>query len=135
MADNLNSSYPSDICLLLWAHAEQFWLSTQIVPVVRQLQCPGTIPEDQLGAALAYLEVLWLDAARRAAQTDGAYAQLDAATNGDRALNQRARTYCASIRELRSSVSLHVERLLASPAIAPTQPSAVTSTRGSEPIA
>ena len=101
---------------MLWAYAEQFWLTTQVVPVLRQLECPGTIPENQLGAALAYLEVLWLDAARRTAQTDAAYAQLDAsATSGDRALNRRARTYHACTRELRSSVSLHVERLLAGP--------------------
>jgi hypothetical protein len=116
MTDHLHSSYPSDICLLLWAHAEQLWLTTQVVPVLRQLECPGTIPEDQLGAALAYLEVLWLDAARRAVQTDAAYAQLDAAaSNGDRALHQKARTYHAAVHELRGSVSRHVAQLLAGP--------------------
>ena len=36
--------------------------------------------EEQLGAALAYLEVLWVDACLRAAETDAAYAELDAAT-------------------------------------------------------
>ncbi len=71
-------SHPPDICLLLRAHGEQRWLTSEVVPVLRQLEQPGAIPEDQLGAALAYLEVLWIDARMRAAETDAAYAKLQA---------------------------------------------------------
>ena len=65
-------SHPSDICLLLRAHAEQRWLTSELLPVVRELESPDQIPEEQLGAALAYLEVLWVDARRRAAETEAA---------------------------------------------------------------
>ena len=36
--------------------------------------------EEQLGAALAYLEVLWVEACRRALETDAALAELDPGT-------------------------------------------------------
>ena len=117
MTQHPDSAYPADICLLLWAYAEQLWLTSQVVPVLSELEHPATIPEDQLGAALAYLEVLWIGAARRAAQTDAAHAQLDAAaTNGDRALHQKARTYHATVRDLRRALSRRVARALAAPA-------------------
>jgi hypothetical protein len=119
MTQHLDSSNPSDISLVLWAYAEQLWLTSQVLPVLDQLEHPELIPEDQLGAALAYLEVLWIDAARRAAQTEAAFAQLDAAaTNGDRALNQEARTYHATVRDLRRAVSRKVAVTLAGPASA-----------------
>jgi hypothetical protein len=118
MTEHLESSYPSDICLLLWAFAEQLWLTSQVVPVLSELEHPAGIPEDQLGAALAYLEVLWIDAARRAAQTDTALAQLDAAVAGDRSLHQKARRYHASVRNQRRAVSRRVARALAGPACA-----------------
>ena len=119
MTQHLDSSNPSDIGLLLWAYAEQLWLTSQVLPVLEQIERPQSIPEDQLGAALAYLEVLWIDAARRGAQTDAAFAQLDAAaTNGDRALNQKARAYHATVRDLRRTVSRKVALTLAGPACA-----------------
>ena len=63
-------SPPSDICLLLRAHAEQRWLCHEVLPVLRQLERGDSLPEEQLGAALAYLEVLWIEASQRAAETD-----------------------------------------------------------------
>jgi hypothetical protein len=106
-------SHPPDICLLLRTHGEQRWLISEVVPVLRQLEQPGSIPENQLGAALAYLETLWLDASRRAAETDAAYAQLGAVPgNGDRVLYEKARNYHATVHGLRSAVSRRVMALI-----------------------
>lgn len=106
-------SHPPDICLLLRAHGEQRWLSCEVVPVLRQLEQPGSIPEDQLGAAFAYLETLWLDASQRAAETDAAYAQLDGASpNGDIVLFEQARGYHAAVRRLRGAVGKRVHALI-----------------------
>lgn len=102
----------SDICLLLRSHGEQRWLVSQVLPVLRQIEHPSSIPEDQLGAALAYLEVLWLDARRRAAETDAACAKLDLlAVDGDRVLYDTARRYHAAVRRLRNAVGHRVIRL------------------------
>jgi hypothetical protein len=111
---------PSDVCLLLRAHAEQRWLSHEVVPVVRELQHRDSLPEEQLGAALAYLEVIWLEAARRAAETDATYAELDATLPDeeracDRALPGKARRYHTAVRTLREIVGRHVARLIAVP--------------------
>jgi hypothetical protein len=111
---------PSDVCLLLRAHAEQRWLSHEVVPVVRELQHRDSLPEEQLGAALAYLEVLWIEAARRAAETDATYAELDATLPEqeracDRALPGKARRYHTAVRTLREIVGRHVAQLIAVP--------------------
>jgi len=107
---------PADVCLLLRAHAEQRWLSREVVPVLRQLQTPGELPEEQLGAALAYLEVTWLEAARHAAKTAAAFAALeDAAPSARETLSAKARRYHAAVRLLREAVGRHVARLIAAP--------------------
>jgi hypothetical protein len=108
------SNLPSDVCLLLRAYAEQRWLSREIVPVLRQLETPDALPEEQLGAALAYLEVTWLEAARHAAETDAAFATLaDTEPDFDEALPSKARRYHAAVRFLREAVGRHVARLIA----------------------
>jgi hypothetical protein len=113
MAASFNHSPPSDVCLLLRAHAEARWLSHEVVPVLRELEHDGSVPEEQLGAAFAYLEVLWIESRERAAETDAAYAELDAtAANGDRALHAKARGYHAAVLRLRDSVGRRVGRLL-----------------------
>jgi hypothetical protein len=115
-------SPPSDVCLLLRAHAEQRWLSQEVAPVLRELEQPEGLPEEQLGAALAYLEVLWSEASGRAAETDAAYAELDSrGPRGDRALSGKARGYHAAVRTLRGAIARHVSRLLACPGDAFTQ--------------
>jgi|HubBroStandDraft_2_1064218.scaffolds.fasta_scaffold99976_2 hypothetical protein len=113
-------SPPSDVCLLLRAHAEQRWLSHEVVPVVRELQHRDSLPEEQLGAALAYLEVIWLEAARRAAETDATFAELDATVPAeeracDRALPGKAQRYHTAVRTLREIVGRHVTQLIAVP--------------------
>lgn len=105
-------SHPPDIYLILRAHGEQRWLISEVVSLVRQLEQPGLIAEDQVGAALAYLEVLWLDACQRAAETDAARAQLDRdSTPADRVLYEKARRYHAAARRLRTAVGHRVAAL------------------------
>ena len=104
MTDQALIRSPPDICLLLRAHAEQRWLTTEVLPVVRELEPRVTIPEEQLGAALAYLEVLWLDARRRAAETEAAVAALGTTRGGHSTTwcRERARRYHAAVRRLRA---------------------------------
>ena len=111
------SAYPtSDICLLLRAHAEQRWLSHEAIPVLRQLQQRDALPEEQLGAALAYLEVLWIEASQRAAETDAAYAELQASSlYGAEPLHNKARSYHGAVINLREAIARHVAHLVAPP--------------------
>jgi hypothetical protein len=112
MTDHSLISHPPDICLILRAHGEQLWLISEVVPIVRQLERPGVIPEDQVGAALAYLEVLWLDAAGRAAETDAARAELeDDGAQHDRVLCEKALRYHAAVRRLRTALGRRVAAL------------------------
>ncbi len=112
MSDHANTSHPPDICLILRAHSEQRWLISEVLPIVRQLEQPGLIPDDQVGAALAYLEVLWLDACTRAVDTDAARATLDrTSAASDRALCSTARRYHGAVRTLRSVVHRRVAAL------------------------
>jgi hypothetical protein len=118
---------PPEVSLLLRAHAEQHWLSREVAPVAQQIEtgaCPRTgarLPAEQLPAALAYLEVIWLQAAQRAGDSDGALTCLDlslpAASSPDaQALAARARRYHATVLTLRESLSQRVAPLLAVPA-------------------
>src|SRR4051794_36315797 len=83
-----NSSRPStfDVCLLLRAHAEARWLSNELAPVLREIEQRETISDQQLGAALAYLEVLWMEACARARETESARVELDALGSGEPSL-------------------------------------------------
>jgi hypothetical protein len=106
----------SDISLLLRAHAEQRWLSHEVVPVLRQLEQRDSLPEEQLGAALAYLEVLWIEASQRAAESDAAYAELEVASiYSDPPLHGKARSYHAAVIRLREAIARHVVQLVAAP--------------------
>jgi hypothetical protein len=110
----------SDVCLLLRAHGEQRWLNHEVVPVLGELQQSGCIPEEQLGAALAYLEVLWAEASHRAAQTDAAHADLQALDAGGQwTLSGMARRYHAAVCDMRSSLARHVDEQLAVPEESP----------------
>jgi hypothetical protein len=132
MTHDSNPSPPSDVCLLLRAHAEQRWLNLELAPVLHQLQQPDFLPEEQLGAALAYLEVLWIEASQRAAETDTVYAQLEAsqsttvthtdtapadasAAEDDLTLPSYARRYHAAVRTLRDVLGRQVASLIATP--------------------
>ena len=116
MYHDSDQSPPSDVCLLLRAYAEQRWLSREVVPVLRQLETPDALPEEQLGAALAYLEVTWLEASRHAAETDAALADLETARlAAEEALPSKARRYHAAVRFLREAVGRHVDAFIAAP--------------------
>jgi hypothetical protein len=117
---NLN---PIDVCLLLRAHAEELWLRRRVLPIVEELE--SQTADGDLGAALAYLEVLWLDAMSRAAETDAAAALLAAyygncTGSGDGGASGYAlgpspcdgdALLCAEARRLHASVRLLRERL------------------------
>ena len=106
----------SDICLLLRSHAEQRWLSHEVVPVLRQLEQRDALPEEQLGAALAYLEVLWIEASQRAAETDTAYLELQVESlYGEAPLYSKARSYHDAVVRLREAIARHVVALVAAP--------------------
>jgi hypothetical protein len=107
---------PADVCLMLRAHAEQRWLTDEVASVLAQLQHREQLPDEQLGAALAYLEVTWIEARRLAAETDAACAELDAAPPGvAETLRSRARGYHATVRAMREAVAPRIDRLLAAP--------------------
>jgi hypothetical protein len=114
---NSRSRPPSDVCLLLRAHAESRWLCHQVVPVLREIEQRESLPDEQLGAALAYLEVLWIEACGRARETDSACVELDAhGASGDQALHEKAHRYHAAVRRLRNAIARRVSLLLAAPA-------------------
>jgi hypothetical protein len=101
-----------EMCLLLRAHCEQHWLESELLPVLEQLERPDSLPEEQRGAALAYLEVLSLDAHMRATDTDDAAARLEhAAPDSDHLLAEEARRYHAAVRRRRSTISVRVAQL------------------------
>jgi len=114
MAQNLQVEHPPDICLMLRVHGEHRWLVSKVIPLLRQLEDPGAIPPEELGAALAYLEVVWLEAGLRAAETDAAAADLrDAAGTPPTVLSQKADRYHAAVRRLRHAVDRRVRTLTA----------------------
>lgn len=131
MSEDRNSNPPPDVSLLLRAHSEQRLLSREVIPVVRQLETGERLPEEQLPAATAYLEVIWADAAARARETDAALRQLEqldlleAEEPGSSAygrlrhplgrqpLPARARRYHAAVRSLRETVARRVAPLIA----------------------
>ncbi len=112
MTPMTDTDHPADICLLLRVHAEQRWLANKVIPILRQLEQPGTIDEEDAGAAVAYLEVIWLEAGLRAIETDAAYGKLERAGEESSVLiSQRARRYHAAVRRLRESIGRRVRGL------------------------
>jgi hypothetical protein len=111
MTQLAETAHPPDICLLLRVHAEQRWLVSTVVPLLRQLEQPEDTDELEIGPALSYLEVLWLEAGLRATQTDAAREQLDAAPSATLHLAEKARRYHAAVRRLREAVDRRVRKL------------------------
>jgi len=118
----LSATATPEVSLLLRAHSEQHWLSREVVPVVRQIATREALPEEQLPAALAYLEVIWSEAVHRAGDTDKALTCLDLMLPASdspacQALAARARRYRAAVLVLREAVARRVAPLLAAPQI------------------
>lgn len=108
MSNSLHSSLPSDVCLLLRADAEQCWLRREVIPVLRHLETREQLPDDQVKAALAYLEVIWSEATARAGETDAAHAHLRTEDGEHDALSGPAGRYHAAVRVLRGVVAERV---------------------------
>jgi hypothetical protein len=103
---------PPDVSLLLLAHSEQHLLSSKVIPVVRQLETGERLPEEQLPAAAAYLEVIWAEAVGRARATDAARRHLDEVEPVLQPLTARARRYHATVRTLREAIAQRVVPLI-----------------------
>jgi hypothetical protein len=111
MSEHINKiegspSPPPDVSLMLRAHAELRCLSREVIPVLRQLETREDLPEEQYGAAMAYLEVTWLQARNRAQETDAARRRLCGAADrarelADADLHGRACCYYDAVKELR----------------------------------
>ena len=112
---NPRQSPTSDVCLLLRAHAESRWLSNEFAPVLREVERRESISDRQMGTALAYLEVRWIEAGARARETESARVELDALGSTDVALVEKAHRYHAAVRRLRDAIEPRVCRLLAVP--------------------
>ena len=133
---DFDPSSVADVCLLLRAHAESRWLSNQMAPVLREVEQRESIAEHQLATALAYIEVLWIEACSRARETESANVELEALGSGDRELCEKAQRYYAAVRRLRDGVERRVVRLLAAPddddlPRAPSDRLRITRSRGS----
>jgi hypothetical protein len=112
---NPRQSPAADVCLLLRAHGESRWLSNELTPVLREIEQRETISDRQLATALAYLEVMWIEAGARARETESARVELDALGSFDPSLYAKALRYHAAVRRLRDAIEVRVCRLLAIP--------------------
>ena len=115
MTTSCNSSLPSDISLLLRADAEQRWLHREVIPVLRQVETRERLPDEQVGAALAYLEAMWSEATVRARNTDAAHARLSSREGGHNSLSAPADRYNTAVRALRGIVAERVTPLVSPP--------------------
>ncbi len=105
MSNSFESSLPFDIRLLLRADAEQCWLHSEVIPVLREVETPGELAEEEVGAALAYLEAMWSEATSRARETDAAHLHLRSRERTGEALAGPAGRYHAAVRVLREIVA------------------------------
>jgi hypothetical protein len=112
---NPRQSPAADVCLLLRAHGESRWLSNELTPVLREVEQRESISDRQLATALAYLEVLWIEAGARARETESARVEIDALGSCDPSLYEKALRYHAAVRRLRNVIEVRVCRLLAIP--------------------
>lgn len=108
MSNSLESSLPSDIRLLLRADAEQCWLHREVIPVLEEIEATEERPEEEIGAALAYLEAMWNEATLRARETDAAHSRLCARKEERDALAGPASRYHAAVRALRGILANRV---------------------------
>jgi hypothetical protein len=108
MSDHTDPTPSPDVSLLLRAHAEQHWLSREVIPVLRQVELHESLPEEQFGAAAAYLEVIWIEALKHARESDSALRELEGLAGADERLCEKARRYHAAVRDLREVVAKRV---------------------------
>ncbi|HTC60205.1 MAG TPA: hypothetical protein VK691_08820 [Solirubrobacteraceae bacterium] len=94
--------------MLLRADAEQHWLHREVLPILRDLEAPEQLPEEEVGAALAYLEAMWDEATTRALETDAAHDTLCARSGQREPLTGPAGRYHGVVRALRRIVAKRV---------------------------
>ncbi len=83
-----------------------------MIPVLRQVETPGSLPEEQFGAALAYLEVIWIEAQQRAQETENSHAALREHHSEDSTLPEKACRYHRAVSQLREVVARRVSPIL-----------------------
>lgn len=116
MSEHINNieGLPADVNLMLRAHAELRCLSREVIPVLRQVETRDGLPEEQLGAAMAYLEVTWMQAQRRAAETDLARCELAGSVQSalpcrdEDDLHRRACRYYDAVKALRETAARRI---------------------------
>jgi hypothetical protein len=108
MSEPFDYTLPSDIRLLLRADAEQCWLHREVIPALRQVETPEQLPEEEVGAALAYLAAMWSEATLRARATDAAHRNLRSRPGEPETLSGPASRYHAAVRALRGIVAARV---------------------------
>jgi hypothetical protein len=108
MSTSFDPSLPSDITLLLRADAEHCWLHREVIPVLRQVESRERLPDEQVGAALAYLEAMWSEATIRARETDAAGAHVSSHDGGHNSLSSPAERYHTVVRALRGVLAERV---------------------------
>lgn len=121
MSESVNkiAASPGDISLLLRAHAELRCLRCEVLPVLLQLETGEGLPEEQYGAAMAYLEVTTIEASRHARETDCAHRQLrgeiplsSPARDGGIDLRRAACRYYEAVKMLRAALWLRANAAL-----------------------
>jgi hypothetical protein len=110
MQDQSNPPLPSDVCLLLRADAEQSWLHREVIPVLRQVEARQRLgeEEEEVGAALAYLEAMWDEACVKARATDAASGERGPTGEQGEGLSASAGRDHAAVRALREVVAARV---------------------------
>ena len=105
----------SDTALMLRAHAEHHWMQTEISPTLSHLEQPAGLGHEEMQAAVAYLQMAWSEAVRRAAQSDLARERLDREAAADVAvepLTRQARRYHDCVQSVRAAMHGRVEPFL-----------------------
>jgi hypothetical protein len=113
MIDNPDRTPPADVCAVLRAHAEQRWLTREVAPLLSELGRAGSMADEERGPALAYLEAVWIEACRRALQTDAALARLASPGEAKGALHAQACRYHRAVHALRLGLVDRVAAVIA----------------------
>lgn len=101
---------------MLRADAEMRCLSRDVVPMLREVEDRDRLHDDELGAAISYLEVLWIEARRRADATEAAFAEATTAlcdgAAADDELCSKASRFHDAVATLRATVTRRISPLL-----------------------
>lgn len=85
--------------------------------MLQEVETHEELPEEEVGAALAYLEAMWNEATLRARETDAAHSHLRSREEECEALWGPASRYHAAVRVLRGIVADRVTPFVDDPAL------------------